>query len=52
VLITSPKLGTRVLPEENWNWFDPDVVARKSHVGLKPGLDCITRAFATGAELL
>ena len=34
LLITGPKLGTRVLPEDNWNWFDPDVVAWKSHVGL------------------
>ncbi len=34
LLITGPKLGTRVLPEEHWNWFDPDVVAWKSHLGL------------------
>ncbi|NBX53831.1 MAG: FadR family transcriptional regulator [Betaproteobacteria bacterium] len=27
LLITGPKLGTRVLPEEQWNWFDPDVVS-------------------------
>ncbi len=26
LLVTGPKLGTRVLPEEQWNWFDPDVV--------------------------
>ena len=22
---TGPKVGTRVLPEDQWNWFDPDV---------------------------
>ena len=22
-----PKVGTRVRPAEQWNWFDPDVVA-------------------------
>ena len=26
LLVTGPKLGTRVLPEDQWNWFDPDVV--------------------------
>jgi DNA-binding FadR family transcriptional regulator len=34
LLITGPKLGTRVLPAEQWNWFDPDVVAWQSRVGL------------------
>jgi DNA-binding FadR family transcriptional regulator len=34
LLTTGPKVGTRVQPEENWNWFDPDVVAWKSHAGL------------------
>ncbi len=34
LLITGPKLGTRVMPEEHWNWFDVDVVAWKSHAGL------------------
>ncbi len=34
LLITGPKLGTRVLPEDDWNWFDPDVVQWKSKVGL------------------
>ena len=38
LLITGPKLGTRVLEEEQWNWFDPDVVAWQSKIGL-------TRAF-------
>jgi DNA-binding FadR family transcriptional regulator len=26
LLVTGPKVGTRVLAEEHWNWFDPDVV--------------------------
>ena len=34
LLVTGPKLGTRVLPEEQWNWFDPDVVAWQSLAGL------------------
>jgi DNA-binding FadR family transcriptional regulator len=34
LLTTGPKVGTRVQPEDNWNWFDPDVVAWKSHAGL------------------
>jgi len=34
LLVTGPKLGTRVLPEEHWNWFDPDVVAWQSSAGL------------------
>jgi DNA-binding FadR family transcriptional regulator len=34
LLITGPKLGTRVLPEDNWNWFDPEVVLWKSKMGL------------------
>ena len=34
LLVTGPKLGTRVLPEEDWNWFDPSVVVWKSRMGL------------------
>ena len=34
LLVTGPKLGTRVLPADNWNWFDPDVVAWQSRSGL------------------
>jgi len=34
LLITGPKLGTRVLPSDNWNWFDPDVVQWQSKIGL------------------
>ena len=33
---TGPKVGTRVLAEEHWNWFDPDVVAWQSKAGLTP----------------
>lgn len=36
-LITSgPKVGTRVLPPENWNCFDEDVVAWHVQAGLTP----------------
>ena len=36
-LVTSgPKVGTRVLPPEHWNWFDPDVVSWQSQAGLTP----------------
>jgi DNA-binding FadR family transcriptional regulator len=34
LLSSGPRVGTRVLPSDNWNWFDPDVVAWHSHVGL------------------
>ena len=34
LLITGPKLGTRVLPDDQWNWFDPDVVRWHSRAGL------------------
>ncbi|MBI5256026.1 MAG: FadR family transcriptional regulator [Burkholderiales bacterium] len=34
LLVTGPKLGTRVLPHEHWNWFDPDLIAWQSEVGL------------------
>ena len=33
---TGPKVGTRVLPAEQWNWFDPDVIAWQAHAGLTP----------------
>jgi DNA-binding FadR family transcriptional regulator len=29
-------LGTRVLPEDQWNWFDPDVITWQSQNGLTP----------------
>jgi DNA-binding FadR family transcriptional regulator len=34
IVTTGPKVGTRVLPSEQWNWFDPDVVAWQSKAGL------------------
>ncbi len=34
LLVTGPKVGTRVLPEDSWNWFDPEVVIWKSRMGL------------------
>ena len=34
LLATGPKVGTRVLPEEQWNWFDNDVVTWQSRAGL------------------
>ena len=34
MLTTGPKVGTRVQPETQWNWFDPDVVAWQSKAGL------------------
>jgi DNA-binding FadR family transcriptional regulator len=34
LIVTGPKVGTRVLPSEQWNWFDPDVVTWQSKAGL------------------
>jgi DNA-binding FadR family transcriptional regulator len=34
IVSTGPKVGTRVLSAERRNWFDPDVVARQSKIGL------------------
>src|SRR5262245_36208800 len=34
LLVAGPKVGTRVLPSDNWNWFDPDVVSWQTHAGL------------------
>ncbi|MEO8155846.1 MAG: FadR/GntR family transcriptional regulator [Rhizobacter sp.] len=34
LLVTGPKVGTRVLKEDQWNWFDPDVVIWQSRAGL------------------
>jgi DNA-binding FadR family transcriptional regulator len=36
LMTTGPKVGTRVLSEEHWNWFDPDVVAWQAQCGLTP----------------
>ena len=34
LLTTGPKVGTKVLPAEQWNWFDPQVVGWQSRAGL------------------
>jgi DNA-binding FadR family transcriptional regulator len=34
LIVTGPKLGTRVLPAERWNWFDAEVMAWQSQAGL------------------
>jgi DNA-binding FadR family transcriptional regulator len=34
LVTTGPKVGTRVLPPEHWNWFDPDVIVWQSKAGL------------------
>ena len=31
---SGPKVGTRVLPADQWNWFDPDVIVWQSKAGL------------------
>jgi len=36
LLITGPKLGTRVLSDDQWNWFDPDVIGWQADAGLTP----------------
>ena len=36
LMTTGPKVGTRVLPPEHWNWFDPDVIMWQSKAGLTP----------------
>ncbi len=33
---TGPKVGTRVLASDAWNWFDPDVITWQSKTGLTP----------------
>ena len=36
LISTGPKVGTRVLEDEQWNWFDPDVIAWQAQAGLTP----------------
>jgi DNA-binding FadR family transcriptional regulator len=36
LIVTGPKVGTRVLPEDEWNWFDPDVITWQARAGLTP----------------
>jgi len=34
LMTTGPKVGTRVLSEDHWNWFDRDVILWQSKAGL------------------
>jgi len=34
LLSTGPKVGTKVLSSDRWNWFDPDVITWQSQIGL------------------
>ena len=34
LVVTGPKVGTRVLPQDEWNWFDPSVIAWQARNGL------------------
>jgi DNA-binding FadR family transcriptional regulator len=34
LVTTGPKVGTKVLPSDRWNWFDPDVIMWQSQAGL------------------
>lgn len=36
LITTGPKVGTRVLASDKWNWFDPDVILWQSRAGLTP----------------
>ena len=36
LITTGPKVGTRVLSEDQWNWFDPDLIGWQSKAGLTP----------------
>ncbi len=34
LISTGPKVGTKVLTDDHWNWFDPDVIAWQNKAGL------------------
>ncbi len=36
LISTGPKVGTRVLPSDDWNWFDADVIRWQVRAGLTP----------------
>ena len=36
LMTTGPKVGARVLSDDHWNWFDPDVIFWQSKAGLTP----------------
>jgi DNA-binding FadR family transcriptional regulator len=37
LIVTGPKVGTRVMPEDQWNWFDADVINWHAQAGLTIG---------------
>ena len=43
LILTGPKVGTRVMPSEQWNWFDPDVIAWQSRPGSPPSSSATCR---------
>jgi len=36
LVTTGPKVGTRVQPEDQWSWFDPDIITWRSKAGITP----------------
>ncbi len=36
LVLTGPKVGTRVQPSEQWNWFDADVIGWQGKAGISP----------------
>ena len=40
LVTTGPKVGTRVQPQDAWNWFDPDVITWQARIGLTPEFLC------------
>ncbi|MFZ4289719.1 FadR/GntR family transcriptional regulator [Variovorax sp. HJSM1_2] len=63
---TGPKVGTRVLPSDDWNWFDADVIAWQAKTGLsaefirdlqdlrrvvEPAAVCLAASRATAEDL-
>jgi DNA-binding FadR family transcriptional regulator len=36
LVTTGPKVGTRVQPEDQWSWFDSDVITWRSKAGITP----------------
>ncbi len=36
LISSGPKVGTRVLPPDLWNWFDADVIVWQTRAGLSP----------------
>lgn len=36
LVIAAPKVGTRVQPQDDWNWFDPQIIRWQAKAGLTP----------------